>query len=154
MKKNNEKQIKQIKDITDDNQVITGENSVNTDEKLDTKPKRKGKHLFKSGDEWTGNRNGRPKGKRNYDKMVEDALINLEKKYKQNGIDIPDFELEIFEKLLNDVRAGKDKARELYFKYRYSQPKQTLELMGNVDVILSPSEQKEVDDMIEKFNNI
>lgn len=123
-----------------------------TGEKVDDKPTKK-KGTFKAGAEWNGNRNGRPKGSRSFNKMVDEALKSLEEKYRKKGISIPDFELEIFEKLLNDVRAGKDKARDTFMKFRFAAPKQEIQVSGKLGIQLSEAEEAEIDEMADKLNN-
>lgn len=133
-----------------DNGIV--ESTENTEQKLKDK-KRNLPQLFKKGAEWTGNKNGRPKGSRSFNKMVDEALKSLEEKYRKKGISIPDFELEIFEKLLNDVRAGKDKARDTFMKFRFAAPKQEIQLSGKLGIQLSEQEEAEIDEMADKLNN-
>ena len=51
----------------------------------DTTEKKVG-HLFKAGEEWTGNRAGRPKGSRN--KLSESFISALSEDFEKNGVTV------------------------------------------------------------------
>jgi hypothetical protein len=159
MKTNHEKEIKTPEPVE---QVVTGENSTGTIEKTALVKRKRGnpygnpeivKHGFKKGAEWKGNAGGRPKGRRDFNTLYMMTLRSLEEKYLNKGIVIPDFELEMMEKLLNDVRSGKLKATEIWMKYAFAQPKQSIELSGELNTKLDDEETARVAEMMKKLQS-
>lgn len=87
---------------------------------------------FKSGDEWKGNKNGRPKGSRNLTKVFEEAMEEVKERAKAKGVTIEDPEIEIMLALLSQAQKGNVRAMELYMKYKYGNPTQPVDLSGEV----------------------
>ena len=91
------------------------------------------KHIFKSGEEWRGNANGRPKGSRNLTKIFELSIEEIKIRSKLKGIIIEDPEIEIMLSLLGKAKNGDVRAMELYMKYKYGNPTQPIDFSGEVE---------------------
>lgn len=105
----------------------TGQNTENN-----STPKRQGGVLFKSGAEWKGNKNGRPKGSRNLTKIFEVAMDEVKERAKKNGKLIEDPEIEIILTLCGLAQKGNPKAMELYMKYKYGNPTQPIDITADI----------------------
>lgn len=88
------------------------------------------------------NPNGRPKGKLNYDTMVDMAIQSLAEKFvakhnadpknkkRQITIDDVDIEKDIFEQHVNKARSGDQKAIDSFLDRRHGKATQPVELSG------------------------
>lgn len=115
--------------------MVTKEiNTENTEKNTDIKTENRGKSLipYKSGENWKGNANGRPKGSRNLTKIFELAMHEVKERAKQKGTVIEDPEIEIVLSLLAKAQKGDTKALELYMKYKYGNPTQPLDITGDI----------------------
>lgn len=108
---------------------------------------------FKSGKAWNGNKNGRPKGTRNLTTLFKEAFDKIKQRAKEEkGIDIEDPEIDIIIALIGGAKKGVPKLVDTYMKYKYGQPKQEIELSGELETKLSPDEQARVDAIVSRWN--
>lgn len=89
---------------------------------------------FKAGEEWNGNKLGRPKGSRNLTTLFKETFEEIKERAKAQGQEISDPEMDIIISLLTTAKKGNVRAMELYMKYKYGNPTQPIDLSGDVKV--------------------
>lgn len=114
------------------------------------------------------NKNGRPKGKLNYDTRVDMAIAVLSQKYvdemnKKNAkvkgykpitVDDVDIEGDIFMQHLNKARAGDRHFIDSFLDRRHGKAKQPVELSGGINATIEHEIKiKEAQERIRKFQD-
>lgn len=109
-------------------------------EEVKERPQNKNLKKFKKGE--CGNPSGRPKGKRNFDTLVDLAIEALALEYvnqfngnpknkgKQMKLEDVDIESDVFKQLVNKARNGDMKAIDSFLDRRHGKAKQPVELTG------------------------